>query len=82
MRLELLGEVVEADPAFAVLDVIKLLKDLLLGVASLLDDLPELLELFEGDLAVVVGIDGVEKLTRRNLGEPALPVLEGLVLVN
>lgn len=82
LRLELLGKVVEADPALAPLNVLKLLKDLLLRVASLLDNLPELLEFVEGDLAVVVGVDLVEKLTRRNLGESTLPVLERLVLVD
>ena len=82
MSLELLGEVVEADPALALLNVIKLLADFLFGVASLLDYLPELLEFVNGDLAVVVGIDLVEKLARGNLGEPALPVLEGLVFVD
>ena len=51
-------------------------------MACSLDDPPESLELFQTDLSIVVDIDLREELIGRNSAERALPVLEGLVLIN
>ena len=80
--LVLLGQVLEADPGLALLDALELLNDLLLAVATALDDAPESKELLEFDHSVVVDVHLVEELHRANLGESALPVLDGLGLVD
>ena len=77
-----LGKVVEADPGFSVSDVLKFFHDLLLGVTGRLDNLPEGLELLKTDLTVVVDVDSVEELLGRDSAEGALPVSDGLSLVD
>ena len=80
--LVLSWQVVETAPALTVLDIFKLFVDFLLGVAGSLDDLPEIYELFQRDLAVVVDVDGVEEFAGGDFAESALPVVESLGLVN
>ena len=77
-----LWQVVETSPAFTHLDVVELGINLDLGVARSLHGLPEALELFERDLAVLVDVNLVKKLARRNFSECTLPVLNSLVLVD
>ena len=77
-----LGKVIKSDPALSARDIVELLKDLLLSVTSGFNSLPELLELLESNLPVLVDINLVEELARRNLAKGALPVLNSLILVN
>ena len=77
-----LGKVIESDPALSARDIVKLLQDLLLSVTSSFDSYPELLELLESDLPVLVDINLVEELTRWNLAKGALPMLNSLILID
>ena len=82
LGLELLGEVIEADPTLSVLNIAELLQYFLLAVTGSLHHTPEVNEFVKTDLAIVVNIDLAKELIGGNSTERALPMLEGLVLVN
>ena len=51
-------------------------------MAGSLNDLPELDELLQRDLTIVVDVDGVKKFAGGDFAESALPVVESLGLID
>ena len=72
----------EAGPCLSIFDVRELLRDFFLADTGSLCLLPEVEELFFGNITITVDIDLIEKFLRRQLAEFALPVVQSLRLIN
>ena len=75
-------EVLESNPALAILDIFKLFIDFFFVVSCGLDNLPELHKLLSCNLAIAVDIDLVKELIGGEATEAPLPMVKSLVLVD